>query len=75
MAAMGRLIQLLMLIVLALVVWRLLRKLLGPRELPPPASPPAPGTPGYAPTARCGQCGTHVPREQLDAAGLCPRCR
>jgi hypothetical protein len=66
---MGRLIQLLLLVALALIVWRLLRNAL---------APPAPGpgeTPKFEPTARCARCGTHVPREQLDAAGLCTSCR
>jgi len=66
---MGRLLQLLLLIALAVIVWRLLRKALAP---PPPTG----GEPReFEPTARCTRCGTHVPREQLDAAGLCTRCR
>lgn len=68
---MGRLLQLLLLIALAYVAWRLLR-----RALQPPRGPGAgEGPPRFEPTARCARCGTHVPREQLDAAGACARCR
>ena len=67
---MGRLLQLLLLAALIWMAWRLVRKALGP-----PAAPGAATPPKFEPTARCGQCGTHVPRDQLDAAGLCPRCR
>lgn len=66
---MGRLVQLLLLIALAVIVWRLVRRALaGP---PARAEPPSP----YEPMARCARCGTHVPRAQLDAAGACARCR
>jgi hypothetical protein len=64
---MVRLLQLLLLIALAVVAWRLVKKALAP---PPPPEPPA-----FEPTARCARCGTHVPRDQLDAAGACARCR
>jgi uncharacterized protein len=67
---MGRLLQLLLLAALIWVVWRLVRNALAP--------PPAGGAgdaPKFEPTARCAQCGTHVPRAQLDAGGLCPRCQ
>jgi len=68
---MGRLIQLLLLVALAFIVWRLIRNALAP--------PPGPGggeaPPRFEPTARCDRCGTHVPRAELDAAGLCARCR
>jgi len=67
---MTRLLQLLLLAALIWIVWRLLRKALGPGEGRRDAPPPA-----FEPTARCAKCGTHVPREQLDPAGLCPRCR
>jgi hypothetical protein len=56
----------LLLLALAYVAWRLLqRALAAPREAEPPR---------FEPTARCARCGTHVPRAQLDAAGLCTRC-
>ena len=63
---MGRLLQLLILIALAFVIWRLVRKMLAPPAQPPP--------PEFEPTARCAQCGTHVPRTELNAAGVCRRC-
>lgn len=72
---MFRLIQLLLLVGLAAIVWRLVRQALAP---PGPAPGPAPGAtdePRFEPTARCGRCGTHVPKAQLDAAGVCQRCR
>jgi hypothetical protein len=62
-----RLLQLLLLVALGLIVWRLLRRALAP--------PPADAAPRFEPTARCARCGTHVPRDQLDAAGTCARCR
>ena len=66
---MGRLLLLLLLAALAFVAWRLLRgALAAPRE-------PGPAPPRFEPTARCTRCGTHVPREQVDAAGVCMRCR
>ena len=64
---MSRLLLLLLLVALALIAWRLLRGALGP--------PPAQDAPKFEPTARCARCGTHVPRDQLDAAGTCARCR
>jgi len=67
---MGRLVQLLLLIALAVIAWRLLR-----RALAPPAPPPREDAAAFEPTARCARCGTHVPRAQLDAAGACARCR
>ena len=70
---MGRLFQLLILIGLAAVVWRLVRNALGG---PGPGPAQGPGeAPQYEPTGRCAKCGTHVPRAQLDPSGLCPRCR
>jgi len=66
---MGRLLQLLLLVALALVVWRLVRKALAP----PPSGDGEP--PRFEPTGRCAASGTHVPRAELDAAGRCPRCR
>jgi hypothetical protein len=66
---MGRLLLFLLLIALALVVWRLVRSALAPTA-PREAAPPE-----FEPTARCARCGTHVPRAQLDAAGACARCR
>lgn len=68
---MGRLLQLLLLAALAWVLWRLVRKALAPRPGADAGAPPA----RFEPTARCPQCGTHVPREQLGTEGLCPRCR
>jgi hypothetical protein len=66
---MGRLVQLLLLIALVVIAWRLVR-----RALAPPAAPRADPA-AFEPTARCARCGTHVPRAQLDAAGACARCR
>ena len=63
---MSRLLLLLLLVALALFAWRLARRAL--------AAPPAEDAPKFEPTARCARCGTHVPRAQLDAAGLCARC-
>lgn len=63
---MGRLLLFLLLVALAFVAWRLVR-----RALAPPSEPP----PTFEPTARCARCGTHVPRAQLDATGACARCR
>jgi hypothetical protein len=71
---MGFLFRLLLLIGLAAVVWRLVRNALAP----PPASGAASGArdaQGFEATGRCAKCGTHVPRAQLDAAGICQRCR
>jgi hypothetical protein len=65
---MARLLQLLLLIALAYIAWRLLR-----RALAPPREPES-GRPRFEPTARCGRCGTHVPAAEL-ADGLCARCR
>jgi hypothetical protein len=62
---MGRLLFFLLLLALAYFAWRVLR-----RAVPPPDAPPS-----FEPTARCAKCGTHVPRADVDAAGLCPRCR
>lgn len=61
--------KLLLLIVLALVVWHLVRKALAP----PAAGGGTP--PQFEPTGRCARCGTHVPRAQLDEGGVCDRCR
>jgi hypothetical protein len=66
---MGRILQLLLLIALAVIVFRLVR-----RALAPPAAPRQ-DAPQFEPTARCARCGTHVPRTQLDATGACARCR
>jgi hypothetical protein len=65
---MGRLIQLLLFAALIWIAWRLVRKALAPPAADAGATPP------FEPTARCAKCGTHVPRAQLDAAGVCPRC-
>jgi hypothetical protein len=64
---MFRLLQLLLLVALAVIAWRLVKKAL--------ASPPAGDAPAFEPTGRCARCGTHVPRDQLDADGACARCR
>lgn len=69
---MGFLFRLLILIGLAAIVWRLVRNALAPNPGPGAA---AGDTPQFEPTARCARCGTHVPRGQLDAAGVCQRCR
>ena len=63
---MSRLLLLLLLVALALVAWRVLRRGL---------NPPAGEAPKFEPTARCARCGTHVPRDELDASGACARCR
>ncbi|MGQ0585945.1 MAG: hypothetical protein ACT4PK_01920 [Gammaproteobacteria bacterium] len=63
---MSRLLLLLLLVALAVIAWRVLR---GAR------TPPAGDAPKFEPTARCANCGTHVPRDQLDDGGACPRCR
>ena len=68
---MGRLIELLLVIVLALTIWRLARDLLAPRG---GGRDPGPGR-TFEATGRCAQCGTHVPRGHLDASGRCPQCR
>ena len=65
---MGRLLLLLLLVALAYIAWRVVRN-----ALAPPASAAEP--PKFEPTGRCVKCGTHVPRDQLDAAGHCARCR
>jgi hypothetical protein len=65
---MMRVLQVILLLALAWVVWRLVRRALAP---PPNRTEP----PEFEPTARCAQCGTHVPRTQLDAHGVCRHCR
>lgn len=60
-----RILQILLLLALAWLLWRVVKNLLAPR---------APAPPEFQPVARCASCGTHVPREQLDAAERCPRC-
>ncbi|MBI3171555.1 MAG: hypothetical protein HYZ32_03060 [Hydrocarboniphaga effusa] len=62
-----RILQILLLLALAWTIWRVVKNWLAPR-------PDSRATPEFEPTARCAQCGTHVPRAQLDAAGRCPRC-
>ncbi len=63
---MSRLLLLLLLVVLAVIAWRMVRGAL---------KPPAGDAPKFEPTARCARCGTHVPRDELDAGGACARCR
>lgn len=63
-----RLLQIVLLIVIGVLVWRALRQWL----VPPPA---AGGTPRFEPTGRCAKCGTHVPSQELDNQARCPRCR
>ena len=63
---MSRLLLLLLLVAVAVIAWRLLRRAL---------ASPANEAPKFEPTARCAKCGTHVPRDQLDATGACARCR
>ena len=67
---MGRLFQLLLFAALIWIVWRLVRNALAPPAAGGPGAPPT-----FEQTARCARCGTHVPKAQLDAAGLCPRCQ
>jgi uncharacterized protein len=69
---MGRLLQLVLLAALIWIVWRLVRNVLAP-----PAGPAAGAgaPPQFEPTARCARCGTYVPRNQLNDAGLCARCQ
>jgi hypothetical protein len=64
-----RLLQLLALAALAWVVWRLVR-----HALAPPGAGAGRKEAEFEPTARCARCGTHVPRGELDAAGLCRKC-
>jgi predicted Zn-ribbon and HTH transcriptional regulator len=64
-----RLLQILLLIALAYVAWRLVRNALAARAGTADREPQR-----FAPTARCARCGTYVPREQLDASGACPKC-
>jgi hypothetical protein len=72
---MGRLLQLLLLAALVWIVWRLVRKALAPPRAGGSGEPGAAAEPPqFEPTARCARCGTHVPRAQLDAAGVCRRC-
>ena len=62
------LLLVLLLAALAWIAWRVLRQALAP--------PPSGGEKqAFEPTGRCERCGTHVPRDQLDAAGACARCR
>ena len=63
---MGLILRILLVAVLIWIVWRVVSKMLAPRD--------EAQTPRFEATQRCTKCGTHVPREQLDAAGLCPRC-
>ena len=69
---MGRLFQILILIGLAAIVWRLVRNALTPA---PPAGPAPGDAQAFEPTAKCAACGTFVPKAQLNSAGVCPRCR
>lgn len=63
-----RLLQLLLLLILAAIAWRLVK-----RWLLPPADGGEP--PRVVRTGRCSRCGTHVPAADLDSASVCPRCR
>lgn len=63
-----RLLQFLLLLILAALVWRMVK-----RWLAPPADPGA--TPRVVHTGRCSRCGTHVPAGELDGNGTCARCR
>lgn len=62
-----RILQILLLLALAWLIWRVVRNLLAARL-------DSRATPEFEPAARCIKCDTHVPRTQLDAAGLCARC-
>jgi peptidoglycan/LPS O-acetylase OafA/YrhL len=66
---MMRLLQILLLLALAWVVWRLIRN-----RLAPPAERDQTRPPEFEPMARCAACGVHVPKIQLDTSGRCPRC-
>lgn len=66
---MVRILQILLLLALVWIVWRMVRAWLSPRS-----GADRREAPRFEPTARCAQCGTHVLREQLDSAGRCPRC-
>ena len=72
---MGRLLQILLIAVLAVIAWRLVRQWAKNWLLPPdpPDEPSNDAT--FEPTARCESCGTYVPRNELDDAQRCPRCR
>ena len=67
---MVRILQLLLLLALAYIAWRLLKRALAPPREPGPGA----GPPRFEPTARCARCGTHVPAAELEA-GACARCR
>lgn len=72
---MVRLLQLLLVVVLAFIAWRLLRQWAA-RWLLPPETPREPSNDAsFEPTARCKRCGTHVPRSELDDTQTCARCR
>lgn len=64
-----RLLQFLLLVALIWIAWRVVRKALAP---PTPAA--GEQAPKFEVTGRCARCGTHVPRAQLDAAGVCAKC-
>ncbi len=54
------------------ILWRLARIGLQQLERRPP--PGEDQDPPFVATARCPQCGTHLPQEQMNAQGRCPRC-
>lgn len=63
-----RLLQLLLLLALGAILWRLLKRWL----LAPPEAGDAPRV---VQAGRCPQCGTHVPQAELGSDGRCMRCR
>lgn len=69
-----RILQILLLLALIWIAWRMLRAFLSSRGGADRRDADRRETPRFEPIARCGKCGTHVPREQLDPAGVCQRC-
>lgn len=64
-----RILQILLLLALIWIAWRMVRAALAPRS-----GADRRETPRFEPVGRCAKCGTHVPSEQLDASGHCSRC-
>ena len=64
-----RILQILLLLALAWIAWRMVRAMLAPRS-----GSERREAPRFTPTARCARCGTFVPRDQLDADGICSSC-
>lgn len=66
---MVRILQVVLILAILWIAWRMLRAWLSPRSGAERREKPR-----FEATARCVRCGTFVPREQLDAAGRCTRC-